>query len=87
MGNCIASIIGLDLNKTNLIVTESDRYIFIPISAQNSRIFSSLKHVIAPRTTVVNIKNVYILPTECICVFYMDLGTNSDHFSCIALND
>ena len=28
-----------------------------------------------------NIQQFYVLPTQCICVFYVDLRTNSDYFS------
>ena len=27
-----------------------------------------------------NIQQFYVLPTQCICVFYVDLRTNSDYF-------
>jgi hypothetical protein len=37
--------------------------------------------VITLFTTSVNIKQFYVLPTECIYVFCMDLRTNSDRFS------
>jgi len=31
-------------------------------------------------TTAFNIQQFYVLPTQCIWVFYVDLRTNSDYF-------
>jgi len=31
------------------------------------------------RTTTFNTHKLYVLPTQCICVFRMDLRTNSDY--------
>jgi hypothetical protein len=38
-------------------------------------------NTLQPRSTNrFNIQKSYVLPTQCICVFCMDLRTNSDHF-------
>jgi len=37
-------------------------------------------------TTRFNINQFCVLPTQCICVFYVDLRTNSDYF-CTTLTD
>jgi hypothetical protein len=36
--------------------------------------------VLTARMTTVNIKQFYVLPTQCIYVFCVDLRTNSDYF-------
>jgi len=36
--------------------------------------------VFTVRATNLNTKKIYVLPTPCICVFYVDLRTNSDCF-------
>ena len=32
------------------------------------------------RATNLNTQKIYVLPTQCICVFCVDLRTNSDYF-------
>ena len=36
--------------------------------------------VVTIRTKSFNIQQLYVLPTQCICVFCVDLRTNSDYF-------
>ena len=43
------------------------------------RVRCSIPHCIC--TTRFNIKNFYVSPTKCICVFYIDFRTNSDYKS------
>ena len=49
----------------------------LPWKAENINIFSL---VVTLCTTIFNIYKLYVLPTQCICVFYVDLRTNSDYF-------
>jgi len=45
------------------------------------RYYLTLKNpVVTISTTTVNIPKFYVLPTQCIYVFCMDLRTNSDYF-------
>jgi len=39
------------------------------------------------RTTRCNVEKLYVLPTQCIYVFCVDLRTNSDYFPITALTD
>ena len=44
------------------------------------QILNTLSLVVIICTTRFNIQQFYVLPTECICVSFMDLRTNSDYF-------
>jgi len=42
--------------------------------------YYTYRTVVTIRTARCNIQQFYVLPTQCICVFFVDLGTNGDYF-------
>jgi hypothetical protein len=57
------------------------------VKKKDSQLFNPSKPSGYCFSTRIKVKKFYILPTQCIYAFYMDLKTKSDYFSYTALTD
>ena len=74
----------LELPLLSSILPQFDIYMISVLLEDDIVLFSSKvacrSKVLTLRTAEFNVQQFYVLPTPCICVFCVDLRTNSDYF-------